>query len=188
MIRKASTLTTSRWSGGTTTELFIWPETATYAARDFGIRISTATVELPVSEFTPLPGIDRTLMVLEGTLKLEFATGDSPTEIELEPLEIAHFSGGLPTTGYGQVRDFNVMCANGFFAETVSEDLEDDAFLAIERKALVTVIYILEGALRSEDLRCEKQDVLIINEKDSGEWQAVGKTLLARVSCFQQRS
>lgn len=185
MIRKQDTLTTSRWSGGTTTELFIWPETASYAQRDFGIRISTATVELPVSEFTLLPGIARTLMVLEGTLKLVFETGDPPTGIGLEPRELVDFPGGLKTTGYGQVRDFNVMCADGFSAETVSEELGNEAFLSIERKAFATVVYVLEGTLTSEGLRCEKHDVLILSEKDSGKWRSSGKSLLVRVSCFQ---
>lgn len=36
----------SRWSGGTTTELFIWPYGASYAERRFSIRISTATVDI----------------------------------------------------------------------------------------------------------------------------------------------
>lgn len=45
----------SRWSGGTTTELFIWPHGASYAERRFGIRISTATVDIAQSTFTKLP-------------------------------------------------------------------------------------------------------------------------------------
>lgn len=186
MIRKANTLTTSGWSGGTTTELFIWPETASYAQRDFGIRVSTATVELPVSEFTLLPGIERTLMVLEGTLMLVFETGDGSAEVKLEPLEMAQFAGGTPTTGYGQVRDFNVMCAAGFSAETVCETLEEGAFLTIGQGAFATVVYVLEGTLASAGIRCEKQDVLILREKDPEVWQSSGKTLLARVSCFQR--
>ena len=36
----------SRWSGGTTTELAIAPAGADYGARDFLWRVSSATVEL----------------------------------------------------------------------------------------------------------------------------------------------
>ena len=50
---------TSCWSGGTTTEIFIWPEDADYAARRFAVRISSATVELEESDFTALPGVTR---------------------------------------------------------------------------------------------------------------------------------
>ena len=45
----------SVWSDGTTTQLLIAPEGAHYAARDFLWRVSSATVELDESDFTPLP-------------------------------------------------------------------------------------------------------------------------------------
>ena len=45
---------TSKWSGGSTTELFIWPKDASYAERRFNIRISTATVDVESSTFTRL--------------------------------------------------------------------------------------------------------------------------------------
>ncbi len=41
----------STWSGGTTTELFIYPEVAEYSERNFDFRISTATVEVEESNF-----------------------------------------------------------------------------------------------------------------------------------------
>ena len=57
---------TSGWSGGTTTELFIFPPTADYQQRNFQFRLSTATVEADRSDFTLLNGISRKLMVLSG--------------------------------------------------------------------------------------------------------------------------
>ena len=62
--------TTIRWSGGLSTELYIFPEDSEYVERNFKYRLSTATVEIEQSVFTPLPGVDRTLMVLEGEMKL----------------------------------------------------------------------------------------------------------------------
>jgi len=50
---------TSKWSGGTTTQLAIYPEDADYGKRNFTWRLSTATVEAAESVFTSLPGIDR---------------------------------------------------------------------------------------------------------------------------------
>ena len=55
----------SRWSGGTTTQLAISPANALYADREFLWRVSSAVVELPESDFTPLPDYDRILMILE---------------------------------------------------------------------------------------------------------------------------
>ena len=70
IIRKGE-LPVSRWSGGTTTQLAIWPEGAVYAERNFVWRVSSARVETQESEFTSLPGVARCLMVLDGTLHLE---------------------------------------------------------------------------------------------------------------------
>ena len=50
---------TSTWSGGTTTQLAIAPEGAVYAERSFLWRVSSATVELETSDFTPLPDYNR---------------------------------------------------------------------------------------------------------------------------------
>ena len=45
----------SSWSGGTTTQVGIAPAGAVYASRDFMWRVSSATVDLEVSDFTALP-------------------------------------------------------------------------------------------------------------------------------------
>ena len=51
----AADFRTSAWSGGTTTELFLYPEGGSYAARDFLFRISSATVDLEESDFQRCP-------------------------------------------------------------------------------------------------------------------------------------
>ena len=60
----------SVWSGGTTTQLLIAPEGAHYAARDFLWRVSSATVELDESDFTPLPEYERLIATLQGGITL----------------------------------------------------------------------------------------------------------------------
>ena len=47
----ASDMPVSLWSGGRTTEIYIAPEGALYAERNFLFRISTAEVELEESDF-----------------------------------------------------------------------------------------------------------------------------------------
>ena len=59
------------WSGGTTCQLFIFPEDSTYSQRDFLFRISSAKVKFPSSTFTKLTGVSRVIMILDGELKLE---------------------------------------------------------------------------------------------------------------------
>jgi len=100
----------SRWSGGTTTQLAIYPESALYADRDFLWRVSSAVVELPESDFTPLPDYDRILMILEGELSLSHDDGD---EYTLHALEQTAFDGASHTFSRGQVTDFNLMMRKG---------------------------------------------------------------------------
>ncbi len=98
---------TSVWSGGTTTELFIWPENANYAERRFFVRISSATVDLPESDFTPLPGVQRFITPLKGSFVLNHGDG---TVVTMKPLDRPYgFSGGEATHCVGTATDFNLM-------------------------------------------------------------------------------
>lgn len=97
---------TTEWSGGTTTELAIYPPESSYVNRDFAFRISTATVETEHSTFTSLPDYNRILMILKG--ELEISHVDQYTK-KLGPFDTDLFDGGWHTTGKGLVTDFNVM-------------------------------------------------------------------------------
>lgn len=98
---------TSRWSGGTTTELFIWPVGADYAAREFAFRISSAVVELEESDFTPLTGVERYITPLSGGFTL---THPGKTPVVMTPLDQPYrFSGEEPTHCVGRATDFNLM-------------------------------------------------------------------------------
>ena len=109
LLNKADYVTTS-WSGGTTTQLAIAPEGARYADRDFLWRLSSATVELGHSDFTPLPDYDRLLAVLEGEIRLKIG-GQDP--FLLAPGRVAAFDGGVPVESWGRCVDFNLMVRKG---------------------------------------------------------------------------
>ena len=98
---------TSTWSGGTTTELYLYPENGSYGARDFLFRISSATVDLDESDFTPLQGVERYITPLTGSFVL---THPQQPPVVLEPLSAPYrFSGGIPTHCVGRATDFNLM-------------------------------------------------------------------------------
>ncbi|MDN3724949.1 HutD family protein [Aequorivita sp. SDUM287046] len=97
---------TSKWSGGSSTQLYIYPADATYAERNFEIRISTAKVEVETSTFTALPGVHRKLMILEGEINI---THEGQYSKNLKPFEVDTFSGDWKTTAVGTCIDFNVM-------------------------------------------------------------------------------
>lgn len=99
----------SKWSGGTTTQLDIYPEDALYGERNFLWRISSAVVELPESVFTHLPGIKRIIMPISGELYLEH---EGRYKKLLKPFEQDSFSGDWTTKSRGKVTDFNLMMRN----------------------------------------------------------------------------
>lgn len=100
----------SEWSGGTTTQLAIYPESALYADRDFLWRLSSAEVRTPESDFTPLPDYDRLISVVSG--KMELTVGGAK-HVALEPLEVFAFDGGTPVKSRGLCSDFNLMMRKG---------------------------------------------------------------------------
>lgn len=96
----------SSWSGGTTSQLYIYPEQSSYEECDFLFRVSSAKVEVESSTFTSLPGVNRKIMILDGMLKLEHHGKYKKT---LKTFQQDHFSGDWHTTSSGKVTDFNLM-------------------------------------------------------------------------------
>lgn len=101
---------TSEWSGGTTTEMAIYPNSSKYLKRDFVWRISSATCDLDSSDFSLLPDYDRVLMVLEGETVLSY---DGERSVKLGELEQDSFDGAWRTRSFGKMRDFNLMVRKG---------------------------------------------------------------------------
>ena len=102
---------TSKWSGGTTTELYIYPVDSLYSHRNFKWRLSSAKVEVECSTFTSLPGVSRVIMIIEGQLLLEHEGHHS---VMLSALQQDSFSGEWTTRSVGKVTDFNLMLAKGY--------------------------------------------------------------------------
>lgn len=100
----------SRWTGGITKELAIFPETAKYLVRNFIWRLSTATCELEETTFSKLPDFDRVLMVLEGNVVLAH---QDVRAIRLGELEQDSFDGAYHTKSFGKITDYNLMVAKG---------------------------------------------------------------------------
>ena len=101
---------TGVWSGGTTTQLAIYPPGASYADSNFIFRLSSATVETEQSEFTHLPDYDRWLMIFEGSARLVHS---SEREVTINPYEYDAFDGGVSTVSFGRVTDYNLMLRKG---------------------------------------------------------------------------
>ena len=101
---------TTQWSGGATTQLAIAPRGAVYADRDFLWRVSSATVELDESDFTPLPDYRRFISTVRGDMTLSH---DGGAELTLHPGDVHEFDGGADTHSRGRCTDFNLMLRKG---------------------------------------------------------------------------
>lgn len=127
---------TSAWSGGTTTELLIFPEACRYADRDFDFRISSASIDIETSEFTSLPDYQRILMVLEGETTLKHDDEGEMREAKLSPFHQDTFSGRIKTASFGKCRDFNLMYRPNYQGSMAavsdySADLTEDEYCFI---------------------------------------------------------
>lgn len=95
----------SIWSGGLTYEYMIYPETASYANRDFVFRISSATIEQEPSAFTKFKGYYRYLVMLDNYLHIEV----NKEKKIYEKYEIIEFNSDDEVTSYTKGVDFNWM-------------------------------------------------------------------------------
>ena len=145
---------TSAWSGGTTTQLAIFPPEARYQDRSFLWRISSATVELERSDFTPLPDYDRQICTLRGHIILTHGAGDP---VPLEPYEVHAFSGADPTQSLGRCTDFNLMLRRGRAEGKMRHcRLEQAQLLRWTDRVDQMLLYCAEGSCTiriSEDVR-----------------------------------
>lgn len=149
-IVKKSQYQASQWSGGTTTELLIYPSGSSYSERTFKWRLSSARVEAPESVFTSLPGITRHIMVTEGQIVLEHK--DHYKKV-LDTFDQDCFMGDWATVSRGKATDFNLMLAQGFSGSLevcfLKAGEQVDINLGKEEK-VTNVFYALNGSLEFE--------------------------------------
>lgn len=139
----------SLWSGGSTKQLYIFPAQASYAERNFEVRLSTAKVEVNKSTFTQLAGVNRKLMILDGEINICHQNQYSK---QLKPFDVDSFKGDWKTTSIGTCTDFNVMTTGNrkskLFSLQISANNHSPIKLDKEWKSMF--IYIVTGSLEIE--------------------------------------
>lgn len=162
---------TTRWSGGDTTELFIYPADSQYKKGDYQFRLSTATVEIEESNFTPLPGVDRTLIVLDGKMDL---IHEGYHNSVLTPLKFDCFKGDWNTKSIGKCVDFNLMCKAGTAGEVKGYSINEGALESINLKGKMNFIYLYKGCVDIDTITLSADELLQIDE--------IGDQLIIRAS------
>lgn len=151
---------TSKWAGGETTELYIFPEGSEYKKGDFLFRISSATVEIEESSFTPLPGVERILMVLDGQMKLEHENHHSKL---LEALDSDHFSGEWNTLSKGRCTDFNLMCKSGSKGKVKGFKASENTEQQIDMDGKSNFIFLYKGCIEINGATLNDGDLFIMD-------------------------
>lgn len=155
------------WSGGTTTELFISPSSASYIDRHFDLRLSTASVESKSSTFTSLPGIDRKLMVLEGEIMISHEGHYSK---KLKPFDVDAFKGEWNTSAIGKCTDFNVMTRGKLKSELSSLHFtkKSDFLFDLEEGWRKVFFFLTKGSIsiiiNQNNIQLYKDDLLCIDD------------------------
>lgn len=148
-IFKSENFTTKSWSGGKTTELFIFPLTADYQKRNFQFRLSKSTVETDKSDFTILPGVSRKLMVLSGEINISHERHHSRL---LKKFDIDEFEGDWKTTSAGRCTDFNLMTTGKITGKLISIIIREKRSVnyEIRNKCDWLFIYVHSGKVSIE--------------------------------------
>lgn len=136
----------SAWSGGTTTQLFIYPEGRLFAERNFDFRISSAVIAVEESEFTSLPGFSRIIMPLEGELYLQH---EGQYSRKLKPFETDFFQGDWKTSSKGTVTDFNLIMGKNVTGRMEAMVLNDQSMIEkiIFQSEDFALFYVISGEL-----------------------------------------
>ena len=102
----------NQWSGGTTTQLVIFPEGSNLADRDFDFRISSATFTSTSSNFSEFNSYQRYLLPLIGKLSVNH---ENLYSRELDTYELEYFLGSWKTSSTNTLdcKDFNLIVKKG---------------------------------------------------------------------------
>ena len=156
-------LLSTKWSGGTTTQLYIYPENADFSSRQFDFRISTASIDVESSDFTTLKGFERKLLVLSGNLELEHAEHHSK---KLVPFEQDCFLGEWQTRSRGKAVDFNVIYRPGMETQLFAKTLVSGESISFNTDK-VLFIYVFSGLVRIGKETAQTGDLIEVFTADS---------------------
>lgn len=157
----------SDWSGGTTTQLFIFPEGTTLGERNFDWRISSAVVEAEESEFTSFDGYERILIPLKGKLEMEHQAPNGVIEQNVDEFQLARFNGSWPTKGKGKLTDFNLIFKPNYHPKVKVTWFSEDTSLDLE--TITSILFLQSGAFVLDSQMIQSPALLVNNSHEKSE-------------------
>lgn len=124
-IIKKEDFVTTKWAGGETTQLAIYPEDAIFSEKDFLWRVSSATFTSTESKFSDFSGYQRYILPLEGKLSVYH---EGLYSRELNRYEVEYFDGSWSTFSRNTLdcRDYNFIVKSGSLAKLQILNADDE--------------------------------------------------------------
>lgn len=160
---------TTDWSGGKTTEMFVYPPTSSYADRNFDFRISSATVEVEESDFTDLSGYHRLLTILDG--QLELSVNNEPAFVLKRDVPF-WFLGSDKVKSRGVVRDFNVIYSSNYKVNWTILTSSENRNVSLQQGDFA-FYYLLQGEVELNDKLIKENELVMLNSIKNAEIQIV---------------
>ena len=160
------------WSGGTSTQLMIYPSGSSLKETNFLFRLSTATVEQEETVFSILAGVRRIILPLTGSMTL---THDDGSTIHLETFETHAFDGGKITKCKGKVTDFNLMMRENTRGTVNIIQLKADEKMKFSN----CILYCFEGELLADNIIFSQHQTMEISMQEI-ELQSITKSVIVK--------
>ncbi|MBV1774614.1 HutD family protein [Burkholderiaceae bacterium DAT-1] len=164
--------------GGVTTELWRLPDPE--SADGFLIRLSIASVATS-GPFSLFPGIDRTLLVLDGAgMRLDCADGSAM--LLDKPLHPVRFPGETAiesTLLNGPLRDFNLMVRRGEFDAELDVLHPATDLTVLMRQDMRQLYYVVTGKIDTPDRQAVSGDLLVADSASGEICLRAGTTVIA---------
>lgn len=170
-IIKPSEFLVHEWSGGTTAEIFLLPETADYRKKDFEIRISSARILKEGTPYSDFRGFSRLICPIEGEMHIQHMLHH---QAHLKTFEVDCFDGAWHTQSFGLCTDFNLLFAKNWKAlmqhrqgsfESVLEPFSYHCFFSCSEKLIK--FYLENSSDEPIALNLETNDFLVLFPSES---------------------
>jgi environmental stress-induced protein Ves len=161
--------------GGETMEIAIAPEGAALDAFDWRISAARVAVDGPFSRF---PGIDRTLMILDGSGICLAIDDRAPLDLTADSAPIA-FSGDIAASAVliaGPVTDLNVMTSRGRFTHAMTRhrmDAPTDLAIDTETALLLCAAGSVQVTTPDSTAHLAAHDSLLADARPRCAWHVV---------------
>ena len=106
-----------RWSGGISSQYYIYPEGADRSTGEYAFIVTSATVELEESTFSDYTGFDRVIMSITNPYTL---VHNEEEVCRLQPFEPHAFTGEEKTVSRGVYTDCNLIMKRGLCSGEMS--------------------------------------------------------------------